>query len=88
MPQQSDKDMELATQIIKRSLSGVWSGEPNENLREAMRYLLWWRGNWVIERYPEVLTTPSADEERVGPVYYEDQPLWLSKKHARFLLKC
>ncbi len=88
MSWQSDKDMEWASQTIKRSLSGTWRGEPSEDLGEALRFLLWWRGSRVIEKYAEVLTPPSTDEERVGPVYYEDKPLWLSKKHARFLLKC
>lgn len=88
MSWQSDKDIELARQIIRGFLSGTWRGEPDRDLRMALQYLLWWDGHRVIERYAEALKPAQLNEERVGPVYYEDRPLWLSKEHARFLLEC
>ena len=89
MSGQSDKDISFTTGTIKRYLSSssTWRGEPSNDLGTALEYMLWWRGDQVIEQYPKVLIPPSADEERIGPVCYGDKPLWLSKTHARFLIR-
>lgn len=87
MSWQSDKDIESARQIIRNCLSGTWRGEPSSDLRMALQYLLWWDGHRLIERYVKVLQPAQPNEERIGPVYYENQPLWLSKEHTCLLLE-
>ena len=85
----SDKGIASDKATIKRCLSAssIWRGKPSNDLGIALWNRLWWAGDRVIEQYPKVLATPSDDEERIGPVCYEGKPLWLSKTHARFLIR-